>query len=136
MFMQTVRPPGPKPLGADRLASLNAVTLSSAEIATALQVAALLPQAAQREPISQAEALQTHVAEAGRGGAPAASAALHARLTALAKWTGTHDPGRQSDPEAVIAAAAQFPLSDLDTGVGFEPAGFQEMILFIEELPW
>ncbi|MBC9033841.1 hypothetical protein IAG41_15710 [Sphingomonas sp. JC676] len=73
--------------------------------------------------------------DAGLGDAPALSAALHARVSSLAKWTAAHDPSRQSDPEAVLAASAQFPLSRLVAGIGFEPAGFQEMILF-EELPW
>jgi hypothetical protein len=36
----------------------------------------------------------------------------------------------------VIEAASRFPLSESDDGVIFEPGGFQEMILFIEELPW
>lgn len=43
---------------------------------------------------------------------------------------------RQSDAESVIEAASRFPLSESDDGVIFEPGGFQEMILFIEELPW
>jgi hypothetical protein len=35
-----------------------------------------------------------------------------------------------------VAGAAQFPPSELADGIGLEPTGFQEMILFIEELPW
>lgn len=64
------------------------------------------------------------------------AAALHARVTAFAKWTAAHDRDRQSNAEAVIEATARFPLGDCDSGVAFDPAGFQEMILFIEELPW
>ena len=62
-----------------------------------------------------------------------ASAALHARV--VARWAALHDPGRQPDAEAVIEAAARLSLSESEDGVRFEPAGFQEMILFIENLP-
>ena len=84
----------------------------------------------------QALTLQAYAADADLGDGPLVSAALHARLTALGKWTAAHDPAHQSDPNAVMAATAQFPLSELDAGIGFEPGGFQEMILFIEDLPW
>jgi len=120
----------------DPLAVLNAVAVAPAQLTAALEALSLLPAGAQRDPRAQAFALQAYVVEAGLGDDPAVAAALHARVTALAKWTAAHDPARQSDPDAMIAAAAQFPMCALDAGIGFEPAGFQEMILFIEELPW
>lgn len=66
----------------------------------------------------------------------AASAALHARVTALTKWTAARDPERQSDVRSVLEATARFPLSDTDAGIGFEAAGFEELILIIDDLPW
>jgi hypothetical protein len=85
---------------------------------------------------------QIELAWAGREDAMAAAGAslqeeaVRARVTALASWTGEHDPHLQSNREALIAAAAHFSLSAGDDGFCFEPSGFQEMILFIEELPW
>ncbi len=114
---------------------LNAVPVRGSHIEAALAVLAALPPDLRTQPAAQAVALQ-HYAEDQELPPEAGSAALHARLTALAKWTTTHDPARQSAPEAVMEAAARFPLSDGDAGVQFEPAGFQEMVLFIEELPW
>lgn len=35
-----------------------------------------------------------------------------------------------------MEAAAHYQLGDSDAGVGFEPAGFQELIPFIENLPF
>ncbi|MET0245682.1 MAG: hypothetical protein ABW182_02945, partial [Sphingomonas sp.] len=61
---------------------------------------------------------------------------LHARVAALTKWTEAHDPLRQSDAEAVVEAAARQPLVETAAGVGFEAPALQELILFIEELPW
>jgi len=118
------------------LAILNTVRFAPAQIAGALETLSLLPVEAQSDPRAQALTLQAYAMDAGLGDDPAVSAALHARVSSLARWTAAHDPARQSDPEAVIEASAQFPLSRLDAGIGFEPAGFQEMILFIEDLPW
>jgi hypothetical protein len=135
MLAQAIAVPD-APQSDDPLSILNAVAVAPAQLTAALETLSLLPQGAQRDPRAQAFALQAYAGEAGLGDDPTLSAALHARVTALAKWTAAHDPGRQSDPEAVIAASSQFRLSALATGIGFEPAGFQEMILFIEELPW
>lgn len=77
---------------------------------------------------------QTYTAEAGFEEA-FASAALHARVTALAKWTAAHDPDRQSDARSALKAAARFPPFET-AGTGFEPGGFQELILFIDDLRW
>lgn len=136
MFSQAITPSGTPGDIVDPLALLNAVAFAPAQIATALEVLATLPVTAQRDPMAQSLALQAHARDAGLGDVAVVSAALHARVTALAKWTAAHDPGRQSDPGAVIASTAHFPLGNLSNGIGFEPAGFQEMILFIEELPW
>jgi hypothetical protein len=62
--------------------------------------------------------------------------AVRARVTALSAWIAAHDPHVQSNREALLSAAAHFSLSDGEDGYSFEPSGFQEMILFIEELPW
>lgn len=43
---------------------------------------------------------------------------------------------RQSDARSVLEAAVRFPLSDTDSGIGFESRGFQEPILFADDLPW
>ena len=64
------------------------------------------------------------------------TAAIRARGSALASWVAGHDPQLQSNREALVSAAAYFSLSECGEDYGFEPAGFQEMILFIEELPW
>jgi hypothetical protein len=65
-----------------------------------------------------------------------ATAALAARVEALGRWQAEHDPQRQSNQEAMVEAAARFPMTERAGGPEFEPAAFQEMILFIEELPW
>lgn len=80
--------------------------------------------------------LQAYALDARFADEAIAGAALHARVTALAKWTAVHDPLRQSDPRAVFEATARHPLVETDGGIGFEGSSFQEMVLFIEELPW
>ncbi len=115
---------------------LNAVPLSGAQLAAALEVLAMLPPAHRDDPRSQAALLQAYARDAGFTNEAVAGAALHARVTALAKWTAMHDPLRQSDAEAVVEAAARHPLVETETGIGFEAPAFQEMVLFIEELPW
>lgn len=112
---------------------LNAVPVSPAQIEAALEVLAALPAHLRARP--HAQALQAYAREAGFE-EDAASAALHARVTALAKWTAAHDPERQSDVRSVLEAAARFPLSDTEAGIGFEAGGFQELILFIDDLPF
>jgi len=114
---------------------LNAVAISGPQLEAALEILAALPAQLQQRPHAQALALQAYAAEAGFE-EEQASAALHARAAALAKWTAAHDPERQSDPQAVLEAAARFPLGDTEAGIGFEPGGFQELVLFIEDLPW
>ncbi len=136
MFFQT----SPVALNADDSRDsaelLNGVGLSGPQFAAALEVLALLPEEQRHDPRSQAMALQAYAMDVGFADEAVAGAALHARITALAKWTLAHDPERQSDPQAVIEAAARHPLVDGAGGIGFEGTAFQEMILFIEELPW
>lgn len=122
--------------GEDALELLNGAAFTPAQIEGALRALGALPAALQPDPRAQALALQAYAAEEGLSSAPKTAAALHARVTALAKWTAAHDPMRQSDAEAVLAATARFPLAELPNGIGFDPAGFQELVLFIEELPW
>jgi hypothetical protein len=114
---------------------LNAVPVSGPQLEAALEILAALPAHLRAQPAAQALALQAYAREAGFE-EDAASAALHARVTALAKWTAAHDPERQSDARSVLEAAARFPLGETEEGIGFEPGGFQELILFIDDLPW
>lgn len=114
---------------------LNAVPVSGAQIEAVLAVLAALPAHLRARPEAQAMALQAYADEAGFE-AGYASAALHARVTALASWTAAHDPDRQSDARSVLEAAARFPLSDTEMGIGFESGAFQELVLFIDELPF
>jgi hypothetical protein len=135
MFAQAIQPEDGAPTP-DRLESLNRVVFTPAQIEGALEMLFLLPTQRQRDPRLQVLALQAYARDSGLDDDVATAAALHARIAALAKWTVAHDPRRQSDAQAVMAAAAQFPLSKLGEGMGSESTGFQEMILFIEELPW
>lgn len=135
MFSQTSPVAAPSSLGS-ATERLNAVPLIGGQIAAALEVLALLPAAHRQDPRSQAAVLQAYARDAGFADDALAGAALHARVTALAKWTAAHDPLRQSDPEAIVEAAARHPLVESEAGIGFEAPAFQEMILFIEELPW
>lgn len=114
---------------------LNAVPVSAAQLEAALEVLATLPAHLRASPHAQALALQAYAREAGFE-EDAASAALHARVTALAKWTAAQDPQRQSNVRSVLEAAARFPLGDTENGIGFEAGGFQELILFIDDLPF
>ncbi|WP_221262556.1 hypothetical protein [Sphingomonas kyeonggiensis] len=120
----------------DILGLLNAVAITAGQFQGAMETLAALPDPARRDPAAQAIALQAYASDAGLGEDPLVSAALHARITALAKWTTAWDPDRQSDVQAVIDSAVRFPLSAGVNGIAFEPAGFQELILFIEALPW
>lgn len=95
---------------------LNAVRISIEQIAAALDVNGIGVIASANDPV--------------------AAAALDARIAALARWRAAYDPREQSNREALLEAAARFPLSEQEDGLGFEPAGFQELALFIEELPW
>ncbi|AUW57438.1 hypothetical protein C1T17_04295 [Sphingobium sp. SCG-1] len=104
---------------ADRI---NAVPISGPLLEAALKILAALPAHLYARPVAQALALQAYAREAGFED-EAASAALHARVTALAKWTGAHDPGRQSDPGSVVEAAARFSLAETEAGIGFKPGG-------------
>lgn len=135
MFSNAIRHEGSAPVG-DPIGKLNAIALNASQIEAALSVLASLPAEDAAKPLAQAAALQGYAHACTPGCDVLVAAALHARITALAKWTDASDPRRQSEPEAVLEAAARFPLSDLADGIGFETAGFQEMILFIEELPW
>lgn len=114
---------------------LNAVPISGPQLEAALEILAALPAHLRAGPAAQALALQAYAREAGFE-EDAASAALHARVAALAKWTAAHDPDRQSDARSVLEAVARFPLGETEAGIGFEPGGFQALILFIDELPW
>lgn len=136
MFSQTSPVTAPVQSASAATAQLNSVALTGAQIAAALQILAGLPEPQRDDPLAQAVALQTYALDTGFSDVAIAGAALHARVTALAKWTALHDPLRQSDPEAAIEATARHPLVEADGGIGFEGAAFQEMILFIEELPW
>lgn len=122
----------PLPSPIDRL---NAVQVRADQLRSAMERLASLPAHLRGKPQAQALALQAYAEEEAFAD-EAASAALHARVTALAKWTAAHDPERQSNAEAVIEAAARFPLGEGEGGIMFDPAGFQELILFIEELPF
>lgn len=136
MFARAIRAEHAPRSGEGAINVLNAVALAPVHIEASLRILALLPAQARANPMAQARALQAYAGEAGLGDEACAGAALHARVTALAKWTAAHDPGHHSNAEAVIEATARFPLSDAGDGIGFEPGGFQEMILFIEELPF
>lgn len=114
---------------------LNAAPVSAAQLEAALEVLATLPAHLRASPHAQALALQAYAREAGFE-EEAASAALHARVTAPAKWTAAHDPEHQSDARSVLEAAARFPLGDTEDGIGFEASGFQELMLFIDDLPF
>jgi hypothetical protein len=135
MFPNAVLKQRSEPVG-DPAARLSAVAVSAAQIEAALRVISTLPHAEARNPFAQAAALQEYARARSPGSDLLLATALHARVTALAKWTAASDPGRQSDAESAVEATARFPLSELPGGIGFEPCGFQEMILFIEELPW
>ena len=116
-------------------ASLNTVAISAAHMEAAMKV--LTAMAASRgDPPIHADALRHPMRDAGFADEESAGAALHARINALSNWIETHDPHRQSGTRAGLEAAARFPLSALSGGVGFDPAGFQEMVLSIEDLPW
>lgn len=136
MFSQPLPAIAATDTGPDAIGQLNSVTLTGAQIAAALQLLALMPAGQQENPRAQAMVLQAYALDAGFADEAIAGAALHARVTALAKWTAADDPLRQSDPGALIEATARHPLVETEAGIGFEGAAFQEMILFIEELPW
>lgn len=137
MLTEAPRAEGATPFVAGVVETLNAIPIGVAQLDAALSVVADLPATGDRDPMAQAAALQADVRDTQLGDdALLYAAALDARVTALAGWTAVHDPQRQWNTQAVIEAAARFPLSDLPNGIGFDAPAFQEMILFIEELPW
>jgi hypothetical protein len=61
--------------------------------------------------------------------------AIGARLAALRAWQdslGLHSAASN----AMLGAATLSPLIQSDTGVGFDPARFQDLVDFVAELPW
>jgi len=117
MIFQTVTRDNAKPTPMVTIEQINAVKFTSRQIEAAWA--------------NQAKGA------AGRSrGRDVTALALAARTEALAVWTAKHDPRREWDAEAVLAAAAQFPIAMTADGYAFDAAGFQEMILFVEELPW
>jgi hypothetical protein len=95
--------------GADAVAALNSVPVSKAEIEAALGH-------------TDASRLDT--------------SPLRVRVAALIAWRSVYDPQRAIDDGALLDAAARFPLRLEEDGFRFEPHGFQEMIEFIDEMPW
>ena len=137
MLSQAIRPDGATPAANGVLEILNANPIGVDQLEAALSVVAQLPATSDRDPMAQVTALQAYVRNAQLGDdALLYAAALDARVTALAAWIAEHDPQRQWNAQAVIEAAARFPMSDLREGIRFDAPAFQEMILFIEELPW
>ena len=136
MLTQTVQPEPATSQSANALGALNAVTLNASQVEAALRVIAALPSDLQSNPIAQGLVLQSYARELALGDEALVAAALHARVVALEKWLALHDPERQSNGQALIEASARYALCEIGDGIGFEPAGFQEMVLFIEELPW
>lgn len=64
---------------------LNGVALSAAHLEGAIRTVAQLPAHARDNPMAQALALQAYAEHGGLGDDALASAALHARISALAK---------------------------------------------------
>jgi hypothetical protein len=125
------------PVVAGVVETLNAITIGVLQLEAALSVVAHLASTADPDPMAQAMALQAYVRDARLGeDALLYAAALEARVTARAAWSAEHDPRRQSNAHSVIEAAARFPMSDTSEGIRFDAPAFQEMVLFIEELPW
>jgi hypothetical protein len=125
--------PAPFPVG---LAALNAVAIDARQIKAALRLLALLAAEQRGDPAAQAATLHSYARDAGLPDPTTAAAALLARVAALDHWAAVHDPAGQLDEAALCEAAARMPLSDAGNGAAFEAAGFQELLLFIEELPW
>lgn len=69
---------------------LNAVALGPVHFQYALQLLARLPAELRGNPLAQAVALEAFAEDEGLVD-DSAPAALHARLTALAKWTAAHN---------------------------------------------
>lgn len=136
MLLQSIRTETAAP-AAPALSTLNAVAISAAQLAAALTAVDQLPAHVHDDPIAHATVLEAYAHVAGQNeDAPLFAAALGARLAALAGWIAKHEPDRRWNAQGVIEAAARFPLSAGDDGIAFDPPGFQEMILFIEELSW
>lgn len=122
---------------ADRL---NTVGITAAQFGAAWEASAIASAAggngmaaARARSDAAAETLDVNPANSSEG---LRAAALQARVTALADWIETHDPAHQSESAALREAAARHLLSASDSGIGFEASGFQELVLFLEELPW
>lgn len=77
---------------------LNAVPVSGPQLEAALEVLAALPAHLRARATAQAMALQAYAREAGFD-ADDAAAALHARVTALTKWTAAHYPSASPTPD-------------------------------------
>jgi hypothetical protein len=125
--------PAPFPVA---LTALNAVAIDARQIEAALQRRVLLPAEQRGDPAAQAASFLAYARDASLADPTNVALALHARVAALDHWAATHDPAAQLDQAALHEAAARMPLSDGGDGAAFEAAGFQELLLFIEELPW
>jgi hypothetical protein len=120
----------------DYMARLNQVVLTAAQIEAAGEALALLPSHHRDQVGLEPAALEGYAKDAVPGDPGNAAAALFARLTALAHWQAAHDAHHDVEARILFEATARMPLTDCDGRMGFDPAGFQELMLFIEELPW
>jgi hypothetical protein len=136
VYSQAIRADWPVDEITAALDTLNVTKFSAPQLESALRLVGQLPIPAQGDPIARGEALEAYVRGAGFDDVVLASETLAARVTALTRWRADHDPLQQSNAQSVLEAAAVSRLSRVEDGIGFEPAAFQELILFIEEIPW
>jgi hypothetical protein len=61
---------------------------------------------------------------------------LLARSIALRRWRADHDPDGKGDKNAQIAAAAGAPIILVDGGPAFDGSSLNDLIAFVNDLPW
>ena len=131
--------PIPVDLSDDAQASLietvNCLAITKDQLAAQMQIIDLVPEAMKvggqvlaRSSIERAEQLGLSD--------PRAPLALLARTVALRRWREEHDPHARLDNLLVIEAAAIAPVILSGGMPAFEGAALQELIDFINALPW
>lgn len=117
-------------------ATLSEIAFTAEQVKAAVAALQRRPVEGPADVVEHAMILADFVREQRIEPFDAAAIALHARIVAMDRWCGLHDPHGQTDVDAFFEAAARAPLVRTDEGRGFEPAAFGELIEFIAAMPY
>lgn len=117
-------------------ATLSDVRFTAAQMKAAVAALRHLPVRSEADVVEHAMILADFVRDQRIEPAETARMALRARIVAMDRWCGRHDPHGQTDVNAFFEASARAPLVQTEGGRGFEPVSFGELIELIAEVPF